>query len=284
MPAAEVIPAPPSFLHALLAGGVAGFTVDVALYPIDTLKTRLQSPQGFAKAGGTRGVYAGIGAVSVGSAPGAALFFVTYEGLKPAVSNALGGGPDSETRSHMASACLAQAAGCLFRVPTEVVKSRMQTRASGDGALAVARAVAAGPEGAAELYRGLGATLLREVPFALVQFPLYERLKMEWGRVRGTKVTTLQGAACGSMAGCVAGSLMTPLDVVKTRMMLGADAAGVSYKGAGDVIVRVFREEGAAVLYSGVGPRTVWIGLGGFVFFGAYEGAKDTLQSASTIF
>ncbi len=47
------------FLIALVSGGLAGTTVDVALYPIDTLKTRLQSPQGFLKSGGFRGIYNG---------------------------------------------------------------------------------------------------------------------------------------------------------------------------------------------------------------------------------
>ena len=69
----------PSFATALVAGGFAGTSVDVALFPIDTLKTRLQSPQGFLKAGGFRGIYNGLGAAAAGSAPGAALFFSTYE-------------------------------------------------------------------------------------------------------------------------------------------------------------------------------------------------------------
>jgi len=44
---------------ALGAGGVAGLSVDVALFPLDTLKTRLQSPNGFIGAGGFRGIYKG---------------------------------------------------------------------------------------------------------------------------------------------------------------------------------------------------------------------------------
>jgi len=55
-----------SFTTALISGAVAGLSVDLALYPIDTLKTRLQAPQGFRKAGGFKGVYRGIGAVGVG--------------------------------------------------------------------------------------------------------------------------------------------------------------------------------------------------------------------------
>jgi len=68
-----------SFLTALICGGLAGTSVDVALFPIDTLKTRLQSPQGFIAAGGFKGIYNGLGAAAIGSAPGAALFFSTYE-------------------------------------------------------------------------------------------------------------------------------------------------------------------------------------------------------------
>jgi solute carrier family 25 S-adenosylmethionine transporter 26 len=66
---------------------VAGTTVDVALYPLDTIKTRLQSSQGFIKAGGFRGVYKGLSAAAVGSAPGAALFFSTYEMSKQMLQN-----------------------------------------------------------------------------------------------------------------------------------------------------------------------------------------------------
>lgn len=71
--------AAPSFLTALCSGGLAGTTVDVTLFPIDTIKTRLQSPHGFLAAGGFRGVYQGLGAAAAGSAPGAALFFSVYE-------------------------------------------------------------------------------------------------------------------------------------------------------------------------------------------------------------
>lgn len=53
----------------LQAGGCAGMCVDLTLFPLDTIKTRLQSQQGFHKAGGFGGIYAGVPSAAVGSFP-----------------------------------------------------------------------------------------------------------------------------------------------------------------------------------------------------------------------
>ena len=49
---------------------MAGTAVDLLFFPIDTIKTRLQSAQGFTHAGGFKGIYKGLGSVVVGSALG----------------------------------------------------------------------------------------------------------------------------------------------------------------------------------------------------------------------
>ncbi|XP_073900281.1 mitochondrial S-adenosylmethionine carrier protein isoform X7 [Castor canadensis] len=72
----------PGLTASLVAGGVAGVSVDLILFPLDTIKTRLQSPQGFNKAGGFRGIYAGVPSAAIGSFPNAAAFFLTYEYVK----------------------------------------------------------------------------------------------------------------------------------------------------------------------------------------------------------
>ncbi len=43
----ENVMSTPSFFTAMVPSGLAGTSVDVALFLIDTLKTRLQSPQDF---------------------------------------------------------------------------------------------------------------------------------------------------------------------------------------------------------------------------------------------
>merc|ERR1719321_1083591 len=75
-------------------------------------------------------------------------------------------------------------------------------------------------------YVGYGTTVMREVPFGFIQFPLYEALKRQWTEHQGKEISPLQGAACGSFAGCIAAALTTPLDVASTRIMLDVPAQG----------------------------------------------------------
>lgn len=288
-----------SFATALVAGGMAGTSVDVALFPIDTLKTRMQSPQGFLKAGGFRGIYNGLGAAAIGSSPGAALFFSFYETFKPMIrgwQESLGGDPNSGIKnpaiSHMAAASIGESAACLVRVPTEVIKAKMQTDSVTNSSVSKTFRLVlhethpgSGPleKLTGGLYRGYGITMMREIPFAMIQFPIYEFLKEYWTEhLRGgVPVNPLQAAGCGSFAGAIAAAATTPLDVVKTRLMLGSDKDGKLYEGAFDVVRRTAAERPDrkwVVFFSGVQPRVMWISIGGFVFFGAYEGFKSVLS------
>jgi solute carrier family 25 S-adenosylmethionine transporter 26 len=185
----------------------------------------------------------------------------------------------------MIAASIGEAAACLVRVPTEVIKAKMQTNTANAQSLTKTfQMVLAETHGSAlsrltgGLYRGYGITLMREIPFAMIQFPLYESLKVYWGEKQNSPVNPVQAAACGSFSGGIAAGLTTPLDVVKTRLMLGADKDGKLYGGVGDVVRRTASEGGFAVFWSGLQPRVMWISIGGFVFFGAYEGFKTCLS------
>jgi len=266
----------------MAAGAMAGTTVDLFFYPIDTLKTRLQSRQGFLASGGFKGVYKGLGSVAVGSAPGAALFFTTYDYCKRSIVPSLF--PSlSDPIVHMMSASLGEVAACLVRVPTEVVKQRQQTAAYGSGtssARVLQLVIQQG--GFKSLYQGFGITILREIPFSLLQFPLYEKLKSQAAKRRSLpssdQLPAHISALCGSIAGATAAALTTPLDVIKTRIMLTKQRDGAQI-GIPDSFARVYREEGWPALWKGIVPRTIWIGLGGAVFLGVYEISVQQLGS-----
>ncbi len=69
--------------------------------------------------------------------------------------------------------------------------------------------------------------------------------------------------------------------MVKTRLMLGQDTKGVRYEGTMNTMVRIITEEGAGALFSGALPRTIWVGVGGIIFFGGYELAWGVLEDRS---
>ncbi|KAI0747703.1 S-adenosylmethionine transporter [Daedaleopsis nitida] len=270
----------PTFCQSLVAGGVAGTSVDLLFFPIDTVKTRLQSPQGFIRAGGFKGIYKGIGSVVVGSAPGAAVFFCTYDTLKKNLPFS----PDYASVTHMLSASIGEIAACSIRVPTEVIKTRAQTSTYGPAAqssLAAARLLMS-TEGLRGFYRGFGSTVMREIPFTSLQFPLYELLKLRLARALHRPLHAYEAAVCGSFAGGVAAALTTPLDVLKTRVML--DLRDPT-KHANPTLLARFRgiyvNEGMKALFSGVVPRTLWISAGGAVFLGMYEWTVQTLMGRS---
>uniref|UniRef100_A0A674P7B0 Mitochondrial S-adenosylmethionine carrier protein n=1 Tax=Takifugu rubripes TaxID=31033 RepID=A0A674P7B0_TAKRU len=251
--------------------------VDLTLFPLDTIKTRLQSQQGFYKAGGFRGIYAGVPSAAVGSFPNAAAFFVTYDCTKSLLG---AGGPLAAPHvapvAHMLAASLGEIVACLIRVPTEVVKQRTQASPSSTSYQIILHECLLS-QGVRGLYRGYASTALREIPFSLVQFPLWEYLKTLWSWKQGHTLDSWQAAVCGAFAGAVAAFVTTPLDVAKTRIMLAK--AGTTTAGGNIplVLYDVWKSRGLTGLFAGSIPRVTFISLGGFIFLGAYEKARRTL-------
>ncbi|XP_027495987.1 S-adenosylmethionine mitochondrial carrier protein isoform X1 [Corapipo altera] len=258
---------------ALAAGGVAGVCVDLILFPLDTVKTRLQSPQGFRKAGGFRGIYAGVPSTAIGSFPNAAAFFITYENVKSVLPH--GSSSYLSPATHMVAASLGEVVACLIRVPSEVVKQRAQVSPSSSTLRILSQTLY--HEGVQGLYRGYKSTVLREIPFSLVQFPLWESLKDLWSWKQGHVVDSWQSAVCGAFAGGFAAVVTTPLDVAKTRIML---AKAGSRTATGNVLTAlggIWRTQGLSGLFAGVVPRMAAISLGGFIFLGTYEKTRQLL-------
>ncbi|KAJ8691038.1 S-adenosylmethionine transporter [Pleurotus ostreatus] len=260
----------PSFLRSLAARGLAGTSVDLLFFPIDTVKTRLQSPQGFVRSGGFKGIYKGIGSVVVGSAPGAAAFFSTYDTIKRHTPLE----PHLAPLTHILAASVGEVVACLIRVPTEVVKTRMQTLAygtQGHSSWSAAKLVLSN-DGWRGFYRGFGITIMREIPFTSIQFPLYELLKVQIAKQFGRKPHAHEAAICGSIAGGFAAAATTPLDVLKTRIMLDLrDPTKEKLPSVSTRLRGIYTSEGVGALFAGVVPRTLWISAGGAVFLGVYE-------------
>ncbi|CAI8017650.1 S-adenosylmethionine mitochondrial carrier protein, partial [Geodia barretti] len=118
----------------------------------------------------------------------------------------------------MLAASVGEVTSCLVRVPFEVIKQRAQAN-RGFSSLAIAKHTWR-TEGMRGMYRGYFSLVLREIPFSFIQYPTWEYCKRVWSVSQGRAVDPWQGAVCGAISGGLAAALTTPLDVLKTRIML----------------------------------------------------------------
>ncbi|ONH90225.1 hypothetical protein PRUPE_8G041700 [Prunus persica] len=259
------------FYDGVIAGGAAGVFVEAALYPIDTIKTRLQ----VAHAGGKivlKGLYSGLAGNLAGVLPASAIFVGVYEPTKQKLLKAL---PENlSALAHLTAGAIAGAASSVVRVPTEVVKQRMQTAQFSSAPDAVRLILA--KEGFKGLYAGYGSFLLRDLPFDAVQFCIYEQLRIGFKLAARRDLNDPEVAMIGAFAGAVTGAITTPLDVIKTRLMV--QGSENQYRGIYDCVRTIMRDEGSPALWKGIGPRVLWIGIGGSIFFGVLERTKQILE------
>ena len=146
-----------------------------------------------------------------------------------------------------------------------------------------------------ELYRGAGITIAREIPFTVLQFTMWESMKEGYaqrylrktdvgsGAVIQEQIPASTSAMFGSVAGSIAAGLTTPLDVIKTRVMLARRSDGAGSPVRVKEIVREIAQEGLGAFWRGIGPRVAWIGIGGAVFLGSYQWAWNTLENKKRV-
>ncbi|KAK7741872.1 hypothetical protein SLS53_004939 [Cytospora paraplurivora] len=199
----------------LRAGAAAAFTVDLLVYPLDTIKTRYQSQdylKTFARSGSVkqapsnvfRGLYQGVGSVIIATLPAAGIFFTTYEASKTFYSGLSRSLPDGLALPtpvvHSLASGTAELASCLVLTPAEVIKQNAQMIRAGGGPSRTGPGAgwrnstsvqalkmitnSGGFAGAAHrLLTGYTALAARNLPFTALQFPIFEGMRRRlWER------------------------------------------------------------------------------------------------------
>ncbi|XP_068427865.1 calcium-binding mitochondrial carrier protein Aralar1 [Clinocottus analis] len=253
-------------------GSIAGATGATAVYPIDLVKTRMQNQRSTGsfvgelmyknsfdcakkvfRYEGFFGFYRGLLPQLIGVAPEKAIKltmndfvrdkFTTEDNTIPLPAEILSG------------AC-AGASQVIFTNPLEIVKIRLQvageiTTGPRVKALSVVREL-----GFFGLYKGAKACFLRDIPFSAIYFPVYAHTKAKLADEDGS-LGALQLLTAGAIAGVPAASLVTPADVIKTRLQVAARAGQTSYSGVIDCFRKILREEGFQAFWKGAGARVL---------------------------
>lgn len=319
----------------LIAGAFAAFTVDLLVYPLDTLKTRFQSPDytrsftGANRPAFFRGLWQGVGPVICATLPSSGAFFTTYEGTKSVLGGLNEKGLIPAPFVHSAASGLAELVSCAILTPAEVIKqnAQMVSGPSAAGVSATRQTLQKFKNNPFALWRGYTALAGRNLPFTALQFPMFERLKAALTQWRAQKFKTANGrerkpsemsvleralvtsVAAGS-AGSVAAVVTTPIDVVKTRIMLAAseghddkskngessqaaklkegkilDALGehrnaekATRKGSLAIAREIIQDHGWRGLFRGGLLRAVWTFAGSGLYLGVYEGGRLYLE------
>ncbi|KAI9712756.1 MAG: Mitochondrial dicarboxylate transporter [Bogoriella megaspora] len=113
-------------------------------------------------------------------------------------------------------------------------------------------------DGMIGLYRGLSASILRQMTYSTTRFGVYEELKdLFTTSVRSPSLPTL--IAMASTSGLLGGIAGNPADVLNVRMQHDAalpPSERRNYKNAVEGLGRMAREEGVKTLWKGVWPNS----------------------------
>jgi len=285
------------FAEHFLLGAIAGGFGATAVYPIDMVKTRLQNQRGsvtnatkaagevatahytgawdcfqqIIKKEGIRGLYRGLLPQLVGVAPEKAIKLTMNDMLREAFTNKDKILEDGSNGIYLPLEVLAGAgAGAsqvMFTNPLEITKIRLQVQGETQQLYIAAGKVPPIRQtvidivrelGFVGLYRGSAACLLRDVPFSGIYFPSYAAAK-RWlvDEENGGELRPHHLLLAGALAGIPAASLVTPFDVIKTRLQVVARSGETTYDGIFDAFSKISREEGYKALFKGALMRVI---------------------------
>ncbi|EMR63471.1 putative mitochondrial rna-splicing protein mrs3 protein [Eutypa lata UCREL1] len=275
---------PPNFSlgQNMIAGAFAGIAEHTVMYPIDSIKTRMQIINPSANAV-YRGMIQSTMRIASGEGPAHAVYFATYE----AVKHLMGGnraGVHHPLAAATSGACATIASDALMN-PFDVIKQRMQIQNSSkvyrsmfDCAKYVYR-----NEGLSAFYISYPTTLSMTVPFTALQFLAYESISTAMNPTKHYDPFT--HCTAGAVAGGFAAALTTPMDVIKTMLQTRGSATDPELRAVNSFAAGcklMYRREGLRGFFKGVRPRVVTTMPSTAICWSAYEASKAYFIRSNT--
>lgn len=172
----------------------------------------------------------------------------------------------------------------FVKVPASVCIRAVQSGRASTGWRAATKVW--GVSGWRGLYTGYLPTVLEDVPDMAIKFAAYELFQGLHASLilkpQNRQSTAAEDLAIGCLAGASSAAATTPLDVVKTKMMVAAvsrsskTAPKLSLVRAASDLLRV---GGPGAFFAGVGPRACSSGLNSGIFFCFFETLRKSLAT-----
>lgn len=255
-------------MYRFTLGSIAGAVGATAVYPIDLVKTRMQNQRSIGPVGelayrnsidcfkkvirheGVTGLYRGLVPQLLGVAPEKAIKLTVNDLVRDKFLDKNGHIP---LWAEVTAGACAGTSQVVFTNPLEIVKIRLQVAGEVAGSKVSAWGVVK-ELGLLGLYKGARACLLRDAPFSAIYFPAYAHVKASFADEDGYN-HPLTLLAAGAIAGIPAASLVTPADVIKTRLQVVARSGQTTYSGVVDAAQKIMREEGPKAFWKGTVAR-----------------------------
>lgn len=280
------------FRQIMIAGSIAGVIEHTAMFPVDTLKTRMQIQSSTLRSGlrhalasilrleGPLGLYRGISAMGLGAGPAHAVYFSVYEMAKKFLSR---GNPNNPA-AHAASGVLATVASDAVFTPMDTVKQRLQLKSSPYSSVADCAVRVFREEGFRAFYASYKTTVLMNAPFTAVHFATYEASKRALTELspdnNSGDESLFVHATAGAAAGALAAVVTTPLDVVKTQLQCQGVCGCERFSSSSitEVTRAVLNRDGFRGLMRGWKPRMLFHAPAAAICWSTYEASKSFFQ------
>jgi len=254
------------------SGAFARLCSQTMLHPLDTIRTRRQAKGGLVTT--WMDCTKGIVPQMAGAMPAGALQFMAYESSKSSLNKLLANHTLGGLKPHIVEVCAASLGACaasIVRVPQERIKQPVQADMYPNWLAAINANLEKGGFGA--FFVGMKATLMRDVPWNALSFLFLNAFKMAYEAITSKAPNVGATAALGALGGGLAAIIMTPIDVVKTRLMLQvADKSGaLPYSSIGQCLAKVAADEGPSALMKGMLPRVFYLGPLAAITMAMYE-------------
>ena len=218
------------------------------------------------KVEGVGSLWSGLSPTLVLAVPTTVIYFTTYEQLKLKLANSIGRPENHMTAISLTSGGLARTVACVIVNPLELIRTKMQSQKMAFIDVRKALQVTFRSEGTIGLWKGVTASLLRDVPFSAVYWPCYEYL-------RPSEYNFSQMSVAGAVAGSVAAAVTNPMDVIKTRIQIELGEKGVRMTNS-KVVQEIIQSHGIKGLWTGLAPRLLKVAPACAIMISSYEYCK----------
>lgn len=301
----EALPENSPVVAQLVAGAFAGILEHTVMFPVDAIKTRMQTAQmkssegiiqAFSRITSNEGIlslWRGVSSVIIGAGPAHAVYYYVFESTKTALCLRF-----EDVNHHLhrrnkivtdekhpliasMSGIAATTTSDAIMTPFDVVKQRMQVLATPKSNNHPVRRPISSFKVAAQMFHAQGikpfyvsypTTLAMNIPFAAINFGVYEYAS---SKLNPDQIyNPLLHCVSGALSGAAAAAVTNPLDCIKTALQTQSvpNATGLFSAAKG-----LYQKGGIAAFLRGTRPRIIFNMPSTAISWTAYEMAKAYL-------